>query len=367
MQRAFVVLSQLSQKSLKNNGFIFHRVYRNFFNEDFYEMIIKKEKNSMISKDNLQKMIEDLKHERLDRLMNSPAEKVIIFHLASALLKSIYEPLVMGKSRENFFYKTRAKGLQFKMDILKKDYKKYNWYLKMRLEFDYQELECREILSLFSSKIHDNRFIRLLGEFIEWAKKNPYHQESTELKRIIMVAQYRTVLSLLEMENQDYCIHEGECLLPLQNTKDLMIAKKDLAGSYLKKFNGVLIENKIELLNLSDTDLEFANFIIKKQNKGKIILLTPKHWIDQSIKPFLKKNKPVHYNKRIHLPVQKIYQEFKKDKKKLDEIFYKTENYGIRMKKFEYYHHLSLLKTIARKEKTSVKKVRQKYHDLLRD
>jgi hypothetical protein len=94
---------------------------------------------------------------------------------------------------------------------------------------------------------------------------------------------------------------------------------------------------------------------------GEIQLLVPSKVINEKIKRYAKNNKPVAFNARINLPVLDIINQFNSEIRGLYNYYSLATDVSKKLYKFKYFHYYSMVKTIARKEKSSVKKVIKKY------
>jgi hypothetical protein len=366
MQRADIVLSILSQKSFENRNFILNRVYRNLFNKTLYAEVIANNTRTLISEDSIQEIIDALKHEKLNEIFTSNQKVQMIVNVMCNILRAIYNPLFLGDYKEHSLKINQSHFLFLKMKYIKERFKTNVWFLKMKIEMDASEILNSKVISFMEEKVKDQRFLFLVEKMIKWMNENPKIEETIPFKDLLIEILCLSFLSKDEREKEDYCIHRNEMILPLEHKKNDSSKMKQDAEDFLKRFQREHKEIQVSLLNIQDKGMEFANFLMKRRSKDQIDFLIPYGVIHEKLKPFLKNEKPVHYNHRLHLSVEKIHQEFEKDLKELQENYYMTENYNIRIKKFKYYHQLSLLKTIARKEKTSVKKVKKKYKKTLK-
>jgi hypothetical protein len=361
MQRADIVLSILSQKSFENRKFIWNRVYRNLFNKDLYAESISKNTTSSITEDSIQEIIDALKHEKLNEIFTSNQKVQMIVNVMCNILRAIYNPLFLGEYKEHSLKINQSHFLFLKMRYIKEKFKTNVWFLKMKIEMNASEFINSQVVFFMGEKIKDQRFLLLVEKILKWMKENPNKEETKRFTDLLLEILYLSFLSNDEREKEAYCIHKNEMIRPLDPKKnDLSKTKKD-AEDFIERFQREHKKNQVSLLNIQDKGMEFANFIVKRRSKDQIDLLIPYGVIHERLKPFLKNEKPVHHNRRLQLSVEKIHQEFEKDLKELKENYDMTENYNIRIRKFKYYHQLSFLKTIARKEKTSVKKVKKKY------
>jgi hypothetical protein len=120
---------------------------------------------------------------------------------------------------------------------------------------------------------------------------------------------------------------------------------------------------KSRIRNLADNRVRFLDYECKRQRAGSwnIHLLVPGDVIRERIRPFTKNGKSVHHNARIHLPLPKIIRLYNDEIQNLYDYYNLAADVSTKLGRFRYYHYTSLIKTIARKEKSSVKKVVNKY------
>jgi group II intron reverse transcriptase/maturase len=94
---------------------------------------------------------------------------------------------------------------------------------------------------------------------------------------------------------------------------------------------------------------------------GKIQLLVPGEVINEKLKPFRKNNKPIHCKERENLSVKEMILEYNAEIRGLYNYYCLATDVSTKVSKFKFFHYLSMIKTIAKKEKSSVKKVIAKY------
>jgi group II intron reverse transcriptase/maturase len=135
---------------------------------------------------------------------------------------------------------------------------------------------------------------------------------------------------------------------------------------------------KTKITNLGDENVRFLGYDIArslensqvKKNtlgikrrtvNGTIQLLVPPQVIKEHLKPFVKNGKSVHNNARINDSILDIINTYNSEIRGLYNYYSMATDVSKKMGKFKFYHYYSMVKTIARKEKTSVKKVISKY------
>jgi hypothetical protein len=127
-------------------------------------------------------------------------------------------------------------------------------------------------------------------------------------------------------------------------------------------------ENKVRFLGYEITKTR-DNTIIKKNTLGikrrlaneSIQLLVPGDVINDKLKPFMRNGNSVHHGARINLPILDMINEFNSEIRGLYNYYALATDVSTKLGRFKFYHYLSLAKTIARKEKSSVKKVINRY------
>lgn len=127
-------------------------------------------------------------------------------------------------------------------------------------------------------------------------------------------------------------------------------------GTNRVKFLGYEISKSKE-----NTKLTEVNGVKKRLTNGTIQLLVPNKVISDKLKMFTSNGKSVHHNARVNLPVLDIISQYNAEIRGLYNYYCLATDVSTKVGKFKYYHYFSLVKTIARKEKTSVAKVIDKY------
>lgn len=111
------------------------------------------------------------------------------------------------------------------------------------------------------------------------------------------------------------------------------------------------------------------NTIIKKNTEGvkkrsvneTIQLLVPTEAINKKLQPFMEKGKSASFRVRVGLPILDMINEYNAEIRGLYEYYSLATDVAMKIGRFKHYHYLSLVKTIAHKEKSSCRKVRAKY------
>ncbi len=104
-----------------------------------------------------------------------------------------------------------------------------------------------------------------------------------------------------------------------------------------------------------------SNGIKQRAANETIQLLVPDTVIREKLKPFVKKGKAVQHNARINDPILDILTQYNAEIRGLYNYYCLATDVSTKIGKFRYYHYTSLKKTIARKEKSSVAQVLERY------
>ena len=100
----------------------------------------------------------------------------------------------------------------------------------------------------------------------------------------------------------------------------------------------------------------------KKRTANETIqLLVPGEVIREKLQPFVANGKAVHHNARINLPLLDLVNQYNAEIRGLYNYYCLATDVSTKVGKFRYFHYYSLLKTVARKEKSSMAKVLDKY------
>ena len=104
-----------------------------------------------------------------------------------------------------------------------------------------------------------------------------------------------------------------------------------------------------------------VNGIKKRAINGTIQLLVPTAVIREHLKDFTKAGKPIHHNARINHPMLDIVNMYNAEIRGLYNYYCLATDVSRKIGRFRHYHYGNLLKTIARKEKRTVRQIIDKY------
>lgn len=154
--------------------------------------------------------------------------------------------------------------------------------------------------------------------------------------------------------------------------------KSKIADFLEKELKLKLNLEKTLITNLSDQRVRFLGYEIAKTRENGYIkkntlghkkrsanetiqLLVPADAINKRLEPFTKNGKSVHHNARINDPVLDIIATYNSEIRGLYNYYSLATDVSTKVGTYKFYHYYSLVKTIARKEKITVKKVIDKY------
>lgn len=194
MQKAEMVLSILKQKSEHDEHYVFERIYRNLFNEDFfiraYQKIYAKEGNMTpgvddntidgFSKKQIAKLIGRLKVERYQpkpvirtyipkkngkmRPLGIPTfTDKLVQEVVRQILEAIYEPVFFDTShgfRPN-------KSCHTALYQVKSTCKGTNWVIEGDITACFENIDHDVLIGILSKKIQDGRMLELIRRFLK--------------------------------------------------------------------------------------------------------------------------------------------------------------------------------------------------------
>lgn len=470
MQKAETVLSILRQKSEHDEKYVFERVYRNLFNEDFfiraYQKIHAKEGNMTpgadsdtidgFNKKQVAKLIELLKMEKYQpkpvrrtyipkkngkmRPLGIPTfTDKLVQEVVRQILEAIYEPIFCDTSHG--FRPNRS--CHTALYQVKSTCKGTNWVIEGDITAFFENVDHDILISILSKKVQDGRLLELIRRFlkagyfefeekhntlsgtpqggiispilaniylhefdkymeklaIEYSKGkqkrvNPdYHSLNTKRWKANKKGDLETAERLLKqmqslhaLDPMDdnfirvkYVRYADDFLVCVIGSKQLTQEIKDKIASFMRqKLHLELSTDKTCITNLAEKRVKFLGYEISKSQcdtkitqdsigrqkrsiNGSIQLLVPGQVIRDRLKTFRKNGKPYPFIARNNYPVMDIISMYNAEIRGLYNYYCLAADVSSKLATFKYYHYYSMLKTIARKEKSSVGKVYKKY------
>jgi group II intron reverse transcriptase/maturase len=254
------------------------------------------------------------------------------------------------------------------------------------------------------SPILANIYLHELDEYMEKISKeystsnirrgNPAYQRLNEARyRANKNGKYQKAYELLQemrqLPRQDpmdenyikvkYTRYADDFLVCIIGSKEIAKNIRQRISAYLKQELKLELNlDKTIITNLGENRVRFLGYEIAKTRDNTVItentlgikrrsanetiqLLVPQDIINEKIKPFMRNGKSMHCGARINLPINEIIRQFNSEIRGLYNYYILATDVSTKIGRFRHYHYTSLAKTIARKEKSSVKKVIDKY------
>ena len=470
MQTAETVLSILKQKSKQDESYVYDRIYRNFYNEDFfmraYQKIHAKQGNMTpgtdgktidgFNKNQVAKLIELLKSERYQpkpvrrtyipkkngkmRPLGIPAfEDKLVQEVARQILEAIYEPIFSGNSHGFRPHKSCHTALY----QIKSTCRGTNWVIEGDITACFDNIDHGILLKILAKKIRDGRFLELIRRFLK-AGYLEFHQKHNSLSGTPQGGIIRPIRANIYLHEFDKFMEgvaaeysKGEKRRPYheyhilsgKRTRALNRGNQELAGTYLRQMQALpaldpmdknyrrvkyvryaddfvvciigskamageikdriaqfmndelhleLSPEKTKITNLSNANVRFLGYDISKSKEnskqvidtigrkkrsvnGTIQLLVPGQVIQDKLKPFRRRGKAYPYVARANLPIMDIINLYNAEIRGLYNYYCLATDVSKKLATFKFYHYYSMIKTIARKEKSTVRKVIGKY------
>jgi len=470
MQNAKMVLSILKQKSENDENYVFERVYRNLFNEDFftraYQKIHSKEGNMTpgvdentidgFNKKQIAQLIELLKTEQYQpkpvrrtyipkkngnmRPLGIPTfTDKLVQEAVRQILEAIYEPIFCDTShgfRPN-------KSCHTALYQIKSTCKGTNWVIEGDITACFEKVNHDILIKVLSKKIQDGRFLELIRRFLKAGYfefkevfntlsgtpqggtispilANIYlHEFDKYMKEVAKIYTkgkqkrtnpiYKSLNNKRWKANKSGNVEKADRLLKeMQSIHALdpmdenyirvkyvryaddflicVVGSKALANEIKEKIACFMEQNlhlelnqeKTSITNIAENRVKFLGYEISKSHcdtkitkdsigrkkrsvNGSIQLLVPGQVIRNKIKPFQKDRKPYPFVARNNYPVMDIITMYNAEIRGLYNYYCLATDVSTKIAMFKYYHYFSMLKTIARKEKSTVGKVYKKY------
>ncbi len=323
------------------------------------------------------------------------------------ILGAIYEP----NFHENSHGFRPNKGPQTALYQIKQTCRGADWVIKGKIRGffdDFDNIRHQKLLDILGEKIDDGRLINLIGKFLRagYMEHNIKQKIQSDISRgnsigpILMniyfnkldlfidninfngipegIKQEGKNLNLIDphFRKIEYIRYADNFIVFVRASKKIALDIKACISEFLSgRLNIGPCKCEIQVTNLRDRSVRFLGYEISKNSgkpvsikgtkkkavNGAIQLLVPNEVITERLKPFTRNGKPVHHNARINLSVLDIIDKYNSEIRELYNYYNLAADVNTKIGKFKYFHYRSLAKTIARKEKCSVKKVINKY------
>jgi group II intron reverse transcriptase/maturase len=244
--------------------------------------------------------------------------------------------------------------------------------------------EFDTVMKEISERYSTNTTRKRNAEYMSWNGKRHRAQKKGDFETAKIALEQMRKLPAQDPFDQDYI--KVKYIRYADDFLVLIIGSKALANEIRDQMRDFLAHQlKLELnmdktliTNLSSDRVKFLGYEIAKTKEDSkltentlgvkkraanetIQLLVPSEVIREKLKPFVRNGKSVHHNARIYLPILDMINQYNAEIRGLYNYYCLATDVSTKIGKFKFYHYYSLVKTIARKEKSSVKKVVDKY------
>jgi group II intron reverse transcriptase/maturase len=225
-------------------------------------------------------------------------------------------------------------------------------------------------------------------------RQNPaYHKLNNQRYLARKNGDYKTADKLLKAMQQlpahdpmdkeyirvNYVRYADDFLIMINGSKELAQSLKLRTRDFLKENLGLTLNDEKTLItHLGAKNVRFLGYEIGKSQdntaltkdsigrkkrtvNGTIQLLVPNDVINAKLKKFMRNGKSICCPERVNDPVLNTLTAYNAEMRGLYNYYCLATDVGKKLNKFKHYHYGSLLKTIARKEKTHISRVLKKY------
>jgi hypothetical protein len=148
----------------------------------------------------------------------------------------------------------------------------------------------------------------------------------------------------------------------LEQNLGLELSQEKTAVTHLSKNRVRFLGYDLTKVRCDTKLIEDTRGCIRRSINGNIALLVPGQIIRDKSKPFRRGRNPYPFVARNNYPVLDIVSMYNAEIRGLYNYYRLAVDVGKKLSEFKYYHYYSMLKTIARKEKSSLTKVHKKYN-----
>jgi len=291
MQNAKTILSILNQKSVRNKNFVFDRLYRNMFNQDFFMEAYRKmyAKPGNMTKGTNGQTIDGFKKSKVDKLISmlrneqyypTPVRRVyipkkngkkrplgipsfedkLVQEVIRKMLEAVYEPLFLDTSHG--FRPNRS--CQTALFQVKSTCRGTKWVVEGDITGCFDNVDHEILLQILSRKINDGRFLELIRRFLK-AGYFEFHQVKNSLSGVPQGGIISPILSNIYLHEFDIYMEMLTEKLSKGKTKKPNPAYRKLEGrrTYCLKISryeeaAELLQKMRELPSKSQMDGDYA-------------------------------------------------------------------------------------------------------------
>jgi group II intron reverse transcriptase/maturase len=320
----------------------------------------------------------------------------LVQEVVRMLLQAIYEPIF--KDSSHGFRPNRS--CHSALVQVKTTGKGTNWVVEGDIKDFCEQIQSGKLRELLAKKISDGRLLNLIDRFLRagymdcppLAAALTGASPGTFQRSIVGPMLVNIYLHELDEYMEKICVQFEQDDIKLKYTRYaddfvvMIMGNKQLAQQIQAAIKDFL-ERELHLelnqeqalpTHLLSQRVRFLGYEIAK-NKGAIQrtensleihkrmlnetiqLLVPADVIREKLQPFVENGKAVHHKARINLPLLDLIRQYNAEIMSLYQYYCLATDVSTKLGKFKYYHYTSLVKTVARKEKSSVAKVISKY------
>lgn len=350
MQKAEHIISLLGQKSQNRPDFVFQRLYRHLYNPGIYYLAM--ERYPFFNRSQLYRQIDPLIQElRVERCDWKNRQKMILLQYAmTVLLQAIFQPLALPCAKPN-----RKQALRAIQSIPPP----FGWSIKMPSIEVYRRMDPDRWDGFLKKKIRDGRFLTCIRQYVR--------RHGWPVEWIDLLLQEFDQWLVNEPYDLVYVRYQGHQFLLVRGSKaDAQRCMKRIEHFLMDRLGikGMGESRNVQLL--AKEGLQFADYELQVVDHQRIGVFVSKTTVDTYLRPFRKQENPKAFSSRIHQPIERIIDLYRRERKEFEAFCSLAWNGQKRIRYFRYVHFASLLKTIARKQNRSVKQVRKQYETLVK-
>lgn len=340
MQSAEQLFSVLAKKARNSPEFRFRRIYRNLFQPTLYQ---NQSTHNLLKQDQIVAMCKLLETEKyrpneMVRTSGGSSFQLMLEEVLSKILESIYpDPKQHRKRICNNFSQT--------IQTFRRSFQSSDWFYHLQLPIS-------PIQRVVTQKIEDGRWWRLIREIVQ----------SGRMMEKLTTLYYHEILLFLQSR------YPNRVQTTFLFENHLFILMKEPFFQHEKEECRFLLGDEMrwkQEVSPNNRGFFFHFDWCWETKHTKLLLMIPSSSLAKVIQPFQQRGKPIHLSNRLHLTPMKIVDLYQKEEKEIRKSFELADNRRTVLQKFHYYHYQSLMLTLAKKETVSVKRIKQKYRNIL--
>ncbi len=330
----------------KDESYEYKRLYRFFLNEKYYTQPVRPD------------LISSLKDETYQAQKNDPVEKLLTAILSAAYLTSFSKSVHSGILNRN---------AHTCLSSIREDLGFYPYYLYFDLNDLITNIDYRILDFELSGKIHDERLIRLVNKFVKtvnFSKDSTYSRTlaENEFSDLLINIYLHPLDRIMDSFNISWVRYRGALLIGLceweKNNRSIVI--DTLYNTYNYETNPIF--------KRSGQRIRFLEYDVHTSELGPTLLQVPQDVIKSFI---LKKDlvkdidqkpwKSKHRGYLLNLTDEEIFRIYNSELKNFYQYYSIASNVSRKFGQLKYIMETSCLKTLARKHRTTMNNIKEKY------